>query len=132
VAGGRIGHSGQPILDGQSIYISAHDHMNVLVVDSTTFTVTDTIEPFGTGSGVIPGVPSGWPEAARPTPCSASIWNSPTENRLTSAVVDAAHCPPSVRHQRLDARCKFAVRQRLLPQRDTIGDLSSQRCRSAG
>jgi hypothetical protein len=53
VAGGRIGHSGQPILDGQSIYIPAHDHMNVLVVDSTTFTVTDTIEPLGTGSIVI-------------------------------------------------------------------------------
>lgn len=53
MAGGRIGHSGQPILDGQSIYIPAHDHMNVLVVGSTTFTVTDTIEPLGTGSIVI-------------------------------------------------------------------------------
>jgi hypothetical protein len=53
VADGRIGHSGQPILDGQSIYILAHDHMNVLVVDSTTFTVTDTIEPLGTGFIVI-------------------------------------------------------------------------------
>jgi hypothetical protein len=54
VAGRRIGHSGQRILEGQSIYIPAHGHMNVLAVDSTTFTVTDAIEPLGTGSIVIP------------------------------------------------------------------------------
>jgi DNA-binding beta-propeller fold protein YncE len=47
------GHSGQPILNGQSIYLPADDHMDVLVVDSTTFTVTDTIKPLGTGSIVI-------------------------------------------------------------------------------
>jgi DNA-binding beta-propeller fold protein YncE len=47
------GHSAQPILNGQSIYIPAHDHMNVLVVDSATFTVTDRIEPLGTGAIVI-------------------------------------------------------------------------------
>jgi hypothetical protein len=44
VAGGG---SGQPASDGESIYVSTSDRRDVIRVDSTTFTVTDTIEPLG-------------------------------------------------------------------------------------
>jgi hypothetical protein len=44
VAGGG---SGQPALDEESIYVSTSDRSDVIRVDSTTFTVTDTIEPLG-------------------------------------------------------------------------------------
>jgi YVTN family beta-propeller protein len=44
VAGGG---TGQAAFDGESIYVVNEDHQDVLVVDSATFAVTDTIEPLG-------------------------------------------------------------------------------------
>jgi hypothetical protein len=47
------GGSPNPGVDGHSIYIPANDHRDVLRVDSTTFTITDTIEPLGANAVLI-------------------------------------------------------------------------------
>jgi hypothetical protein len=52
VAGGG---EGQPAFDGESIYVSTADHRDVLRVDGSTFTVTDTIQPLGVNAVLVDG-----------------------------------------------------------------------------
>ena len=47
------GGSPNPGVAGDSIYIPAAGHLDVLRVDSTTFTVTDTIEPLGVNAVLV-------------------------------------------------------------------------------
>jgi hypothetical protein len=47
--------NGQPAFDGESIYIDTADHQDVARLDSTTFTVTDTIEPLGVNAVFVEG-----------------------------------------------------------------------------
>jgi hypothetical protein len=47
------GGSPNPGVDGQSIYIPANDHRDVVRVDSTTFTITGTIEPLGANAVLV-------------------------------------------------------------------------------
>ena len=47
--------AGQAAFDGHSIYIPTADHRDLLVVDPSTYTVTDTIEPLGNHSVIADG-----------------------------------------------------------------------------
>jgi hypothetical protein len=50
---GRAATGSQPAFDGHSIYIAAADHHDLLVVDSSTYTVTATIEPLDNNAATI-------------------------------------------------------------------------------
>jgi hypothetical protein len=51
--GVAAGGTGQVAFDGASIYVVTADHQDVLQVDSTTFAVTDIIEPLGVNAVIV-------------------------------------------------------------------------------